>query len=297
MGLKNVRLEWVPVDSQNFKGASVTVGDRFMPASTWGGVPPTSGPVTGEIVYAGWGTAAEFDALEERGIDVAGKIVLIDLGVGQYQQFNMPAAEAVARGAKAIVETVNPADTYYFGGPPDALGNMDGYWQTDFPTIVMVARKDGDWLKTQIAAGKTSASVLNNGELITTQNGGGGYNVYAEIPGRVHPDEAIVISAHHDAFFRAGLDDTGGVVQGMSMAKAMKMRATSPTARSSSSSPLARSGARSTPTTTGDRRLVGGHRDTCRLARQGSGSAEPGVHGALLQPLAPARDPRVHPGG
>jgi hypothetical protein len=222
LGLKNVRLEWVPVDSQNFKGASVTVGSRFMPASTWGGVPPTNGPVSGEIVYAGWGTKAEFDALEARGVDIAGKIVLIDLGFGHWQQFNMPAAEAVSRGAKAIVETVNPLDTYYFGGPPDCLGNMDGYWQTDMPSIVMVARKDGDWLKSQIAAGTTVASVENKGELITTENGGGGYNVYAEIPGRVHPDELVVITAHHDAFFRAGLDDTGGVVQGMSIAKAMK---------------------------------------------------------------------------
>ena len=222
MGLKNVHLEWVPVDSQNFKGGSVTVGSRFMPASTWGGVPPTDGPVTGEIVYAGWGTAAEFDALEASGVDVAGKIVLIDLGFGQWQQFNMPSAEAVFRGAKAVIATVNPLDTYYFGGPPDCLGNMDGYWQTDFPTIVMIARKDGDWLKAQIAAGTTTGSVLNNGELITTENGGGGYNVYAEIPGRVHPEEVVLITAHHDAFFRAGLDDTGGVVQGMSIAKAMK---------------------------------------------------------------------------
>jgi hypothetical protein len=59
MGLSNVRLEPVPVDVFEFEGASLTVGERAMVASTIAGVPPTpSDGVTGAVIYVKGGAAA-----------------------------------------------------------------------------------------------------------------------------------------------------------------------------------------------------------------------------------------------
>ena len=79
MGLTNVHLEPVPLDVFTFKSASVKVGYNTMVASVFAGARPT--PATGlkaQVVYAHDGTAADFDALAKAGIDVKGKLVLLD---------------------------------------------------------------------------------------------------------------------------------------------------------------------------------------------------------------------------
>jgi type IV pilus biogenesis protein CpaD/CtpE len=51
MGMSNVRLEKVPVDAWEFKGASVAVGGRTMKASSFAGAPGTPADgITGEVV-------------------------------------------------------------------------------------------------------------------------------------------------------------------------------------------------------------------------------------------------------
>jgi hypothetical protein len=37
-----------------------------------------------------------------------------------------------------------------------------------------------------------------------------GFNVVGELPGSLGPAQKVLVAAHHDAYFRAGLDDTGG---------------------------------------------------------------------------------------
>ena len=59
MGLSDVRLEAVPVDAWDFKGASVSLGGKTFTASSFAGVPGTAGPLEAEIVYVGNGTAAD----------------------------------------------------------------------------------------------------------------------------------------------------------------------------------------------------------------------------------------------
>ena len=53
--------------------------------------------------------------------------------------------------------------------------------------------------------------------------GGEGYNVVARIPGYDPNAPAILVASHHDAHFRAGLDDTGAVAAQMAMARAFKL--------------------------------------------------------------------------
>ena len=60
------------------------------------------------------------------------------------------------------------------------------------------------------------------------EDGGTGYNVVATLPGKRKNGQMVISNAHHDAHFRAGLDDTGAVVATLAAAKAMKMSGYAP---------------------------------------------------------------------
>ena len=145
--MANVRLEKVAGRQVGVRrGAWVTVNGRKLTATSFGGVPPTPfGGATGDLVYAGLGSAAEFDALG----DVNGKIVIVDFA-SDYWWMNLPGFEAKLRGAKAVVLTYNPLFMYYYGIAPDALGTNDGSYDCDACPMVYVCQNDGDWLKSLI---------------------------------------------------------------------------------------------------------------------------------------------------
>ena len=80
IGLRNVHLEPVPVDVFEFKSASLAVAGRKIVASTFAGVGPTPPEgLSGQIVYLHDGTAAAY-----AGLDVNGKIVLVDHALDRY---------------------------------------------------------------------------------------------------------------------------------------------------------------------------------------------------------------------
>lgn len=72
-----------------------------------------SGDVTAEIVYANYGTKADFDKLKELGIDVKGKIVLARYG-GNFRGFKAKFAEAA--GAAGLLIYTDPGDSGYMRG-------------------------------------------------------------------------------------------------------------------------------------------------------------------------------------
>ena len=121
--------------------------------------------------------------------------------------------------------------------------------------------------------------MVNDCEMTLARDGGKGYNVVATLPGSVKGAGRIVIGAHHDAYFHAGLDDTGGVTCGMLMAKAMKL-----------------SGYRNARDITflfTHRRGVRGHRRLLRLAHRRLARHHPAASG-LGGPHRPHAQPRVH---
>lgn len=217
LGFK-VRLESVPLDVQEFKGASVTVGSKVMTASTFGGVRATpGGGITGEVVYAHGGTAADLAAAG----DVSGKLVLIDALLGSYWM-NWPWTEAALNGAAGIIYCGTPDDDAYYA-EPDALGSFDAEYRYALPPVVYVSQNDGTWLKSQLSGGPVTATMVNDQKVTLARNGGKGYNVVATLPGSKKGAGRIVIGAHKDCYFYAGIDDTGGCTAGMLMAKALKL--------------------------------------------------------------------------
>ena len=223
MGLSDVHLEAVPVDAWDFAGASVKVGDRTIVASSFAGVPGTDGSITAELVYVGQGTADEFDAAG----DVTGKLVLVD---GEFDDWwvNFVGAEATLRGALGVVMTHGVWTSPWYD-EPDALGGNDGEYDDDYVPMVYVTWQDGDWLKWQIKkAGPVEATVRADIEMTLAEDGGRGYNVIGTLPGS-DPDLAPVLFASHvDAHFRAGLDDTGAVVNELLVAKALALSGEQP---------------------------------------------------------------------
>jgi len=219
IGLKNVSLEPVPVDVWDFRGASVDVAGRTLTASTFGGVKGTPAEgLSGPVVYAHDGSAAEFDKLG----DVHGKIVVVDF-MSDWWWMNLPGSEAALRGAKGIVLTYSPDDPAYYG-VAGALGSFDATYDLSFVPMVYVSWADGDWLKAQLIADPSlTATMKSDVRISMADNGGVGYNVVGELPGSVKNGQRIVVASHHDAYFRAGLDDTSAVAAQLTMAKAMKM--------------------------------------------------------------------------
>ena len=215
----NVKLEAVPLDVMEFKGASVAVGAETYTASTFGGVRGTpDGGITAKLVYVGGGTAAEVAAAG----DLSGKIAIVDALLGSYWM-NWQWTEPVLAGASGIIYTGIAADDSYYA-EPTALGSFDAEYRYAMPPVVYISQLDGTALKTALEGDpELEATMVNDCDMTLARDGGKGYNVVASLPGQVKGAGRIVIGGHHDAYFHAGLDDTGGVVAGVLMAKALKL--------------------------------------------------------------------------
>jgi hypothetical protein len=215
----NAKLEAVPLDATEFKGASVTVGPTTYVASTFGGVGATPpGGLTGELVYVGGATAAEVAAAG----DLSGKLVIVDALLGSYWM-NWQWTEAALAGAKGIIYTGIPEDDSYYA-EPDSLGSFDAEYRHSLAPVVYISQNDGRDLKEKLdATPGLEATMVNDVEITLKEDGGKGYNVAATIPGTGKGSGRIVVAAHKDSYFHAALDDLGGVVCAMTMAKAIKM--------------------------------------------------------------------------
>lgn len=223
IGLRNVRLEAVPVDVFSFKSATVAVGGRTLVASTFAGVTPTSATgLTAAIVYAHDGMAADYDALATAGVSVTGKLVLVDADLNAFWA-NYASAEATARGAIGVIMTYGPDSYPYYSFAPNALGTFDGCWQLSYDPLVYIARQDGDWLKTQLALDGTGpvATMKLIEKVRMAGKGGTGYNVFGDLPGTAKDGTFDLLAAHHDAYFHSGTDDTSCVADNLAIAKAM----------------------------------------------------------------------------
>jgi Peptidase family M28 len=219
----DARLEAVPVDVTEFHSASVTVGDRVMPAVPWVGAPGTSEPITAKVVYVHSATKAAMDAAG----DVAGKICLVDYDTERYYP-SIQGAECAARGAVAMILTRAAGLTIGLYGAAGALGAMDACWNLSWGPMLYVSQADGDWLKARLAAGPVTATFSSDVTVRLGSAGAVGHNVVGKLPGSDGGRQAVLITAHHDAHFTGGVDNTSSLAGMLLMAKAMKMSGYTP---------------------------------------------------------------------
>lgn len=212
IGLQNVTVDETTVDGWTFNGADITFtnADGEEQKIDLGGYQTTlvAENEQVELVYLNEGTAADYE-----GIDVTGKLVLIDIDQNENWWISYPAYQAKVKGAKGVI-----AHSIFAGKGEDRVGVQDICGPADAPALA-ISNKDKKALVAAIKA--------NNGEPITvtlncdsqvTENATS-HNVWGEIPGKT--DETIFVFAHVDGYFHSQYDDAQGVSVSMAIAKAL----------------------------------------------------------------------------
>ena len=180
-----------------------------------------------QIVNVGTGTAAEYDELEEAGIDVTGKIVLAAVNQFTENWIDQPYTEAFYHGAAAIVTYQYPEDGAGYG-----MYNLteDGSIECDTINVQDICAPDlipcGSISPTDAAkilalmpAGKTVSNVKFQLTCKVTQ-GTDAWVVSGKIPGKNH-DQRILIGGHYDKYHGGVNDDCTAVALSTAIGKAL----------------------------------------------------------------------------
>ena len=225
---------------------SIISKDYVYPEDFYPGMNSGNGEITAEVVYAGYGvTAPELNYDDYRGIDVKGKIVLVNRDVPYtdpsnpeykkwiaycYHQYKLE--NAVKHGASGFLyidgASANPNISY----DPSII--VCGIGQQPLADIFAGLKTSNSELTDRMKKTMKPAS-FNTGKVVTIKANttrhpeGKGCNVIGMIEGTdpVLKKEVIIIGAHLDAVGKAGkivngaLDNASGVVDIMGAAKAM----------------------------------------------------------------------------
>lgn len=212
IGLKNVRQDGFPVQGYTFSGASVQVltpnsGPKIL-ATGFGGVSGTgAGGLSAPIVYVGLGGKDDYD-----GKNVKGKIVLVDVDEEEMNWLHLPYAEAESRGAIGLI-------VHWLGyqGAPGSVMTFDSISRPSIPAVG-ISHQDFDILKTVSESGEVTVKMISN---VKIDKNATSYNVVGYIPGVIEPERLIVVGAHYDKWWYGAADNSGGVGQMLSLAKAL----------------------------------------------------------------------------
>ena len=212
IGLQNITVDPITVDGWTFKGANVTFknADGQEQKIDLGGYQTTlvAENEQVELVYVNEGTAADYE-----GIDVTGKLVLLDVDQNENWWINYPAYQAKVKGAKAVIaHSILPAEG------DDRVAVQDVCGPADAPALA-ISNQDKEALIAAIEAngGEPITVTFNCDSQVTLD--ATSHNVWAEIPGTT--DETIFVFSHLDGYFHSQYDDAQGVAVSLAIAKAL----------------------------------------------------------------------------
>lgn len=208
IGLTDVEKAAADCDRWQFNGASLTVdGEEYDVYSYATASTPAEG-LTAEIVYVGDGTMWDYE-----GLDVTGKIVLIDIDQRANWWITYPMLEAQHQGAAAILA----ANVGGFAQiADDALNCQDICGPTAIPTL-SIGLADSQAIQEKLSQGPVTATLVVDNEV---SEGGTTYNLLGRIPGK-SSDYQILVGGHYDVHFTGFQDDNCAVGLVLAMAKAM----------------------------------------------------------------------------
>lgn len=212
IGLENITVDDITVDGWVFNGANITFknADGEEQKIDLGGYQTTLQADNEEIelVYVNEGTAADYE-----GLDVKGKLVLLDVDQNENWWINYPAYQAKVKGARAVV-----AMSVYAEEGSDRVGVQDICGPADAPALA-ISEDDSNALQDAIkASGKDSITVTLNADSEVTEDVTS-HNLWGEIPGTT--DETVFVFSHMDGYFHSTYDDAQGVAVSMAIAKAL----------------------------------------------------------------------------
>ncbi len=214
IGLQNVTKDAFTLDTWTFTKAELTFpgSDGAAHTAALGGYQTdfvTDGAQTFTVIDGGRGTEADL-----AGLDVAGKLVLVDIDQRADWWINYPAYEAHLAGAAAVIAV---QDGGYAEVSDDALNAQDVCGPADAPAFSM-SRTDAALLR---------SAMDENGEISVTldadsrvEKDGVSYNIVGTIPGR-DPENMVLMSAHYDSYFAGFQDDNAAIALMMGIAKGL----------------------------------------------------------------------------
>ena len=208
IGLSDVEKAAADCDRWQFNGASLTVdGEEYTVYSYATASTPVEG-LTTEIVYVGDGTMWDYE-----GLDVTGKIVLIDIDQRSNWWITYPMLEAQHQGAAAILA----ANVGGFAQvADDALNCQDVCGPTAIPTL-SIGLADSQAIQAKLSEGPVTATLVVDNEV---SEDGTTYNILGRIPGK-SSDYQIIVGGHYDVHFTGFQDDNCAVGLVLAMAKGM----------------------------------------------------------------------------
>ena len=215
IGLEKVAMEPFKVHAWNYGGAWVKLNGNKMLACGYPGLEGTTslspaiapgGVLTGEMVYVGMGTKADY----ERVGDVTGKIVLVDVSENEMYWLQWPHYEAFLHGAAGII-----CNWLEYQPTSGAVVTHDSECVPDIVPTVNVSKDDFENLKA--AAGTTEVSMYCDSPI---DYNGKSYNVVGYIPGKIK-NKYIIVADHYDKHWYGASDDGAGVARLMGIAKGL----------------------------------------------------------------------------
>lgn len=169
----------------------------------------TDGAETFTVIDGGQGTEADL-----AGLDVTGKLVLVDINQRADWWINYPAYEAHLAGAAAVIAV---QDGGYAEVSDDALNAQDICGPSDAPAFSM-SRTDAELLRAAMDENGEAAVTLDADSRVEMD--GTSYNVIGTIPGR-DTESMVLMSAHYDSYFAGFQDDNAAIALMMGIAKGL----------------------------------------------------------------------------
>ena len=216
IGLSDVTKDAFTLDTWTFETAQLTYPTAAGEQTTveLGGYQTnfsTGGPQTYTVIDGGRGTEADLE-----GLDVTGKLVLVDINQRDDWWINYPAYEAHLRGAAAVLAAQNGG---YSEVSDDALNAQDVCGPADAAAF-SISRTDAEAIRAAMdAAGTDELTVTLQAESRVGLDGTA-YNIVGTIPGK-DPDSMVLMSAHYDSYFTGVQDDNAAIALMMGIAKGL----------------------------------------------------------------------------
>ena len=209
IGLSDVEKQAAQCDLWQFNGASFTVDGVEYPVYSYATAATPAEGITAEVVYAGKGTMWDYE-----GLDVEGKIVLVDIDQRNDWWITYPMLEAEFQGAAAIL-AANVGG--YSQIADDALNSQDVCGPTSIPTL-SIGVSDSLEIREKLEHGPVTATLVVDNEVEI--DAGTTYNITGVLKGK-SSEHQILIGGHYDAHFWGFQDDNCAVGLVLAMAKAM----------------------------------------------------------------------------
>lgn len=218
IGLSNVRKDAFCVDSWEFEKAVLKFRDENGKEQIcqMGGYQTnfeTEGFEAFELVDLGKGTDADY-----QGIDVSGKLVLVEMNQRDEWWISFPVYQAYLKGAKALIAV----QTMGYGQADENSLNAQDIAGPDYAVAFSISQADAAKLRKAMKTGsngKKEAKVWLDA-ISKVRKNQTSYNIVGEIPGEM-TDQMILLTAHYDSYFNGFQDDNAAVAMILGMARAL----------------------------------------------------------------------------